>query len=48
LLEQVRHEALDPANRQRLRQFNLIHQDALKQEPFPAAELSKAKETSDA
>jgi NitT/TauT family transport system ATP-binding protein len=48
LLEQVRHEALDPTNRQRLRQFNLIHQDALKQEPFLAAEVSEAKERADA
>jgi NitT/TauT family transport system ATP-binding protein len=34
LLEQVRHEALDPANRQRQQQFNLNHQDALKPEPL--------------
>jgi NitT/TauT family transport system ATP-binding protein len=48
LLEQVRHEALDPTNRQRLRQFNLIHQDALKAEPLLAAEVGEAKEGSDA
>jgi NitT/TauT family transport system ATP-binding protein len=48
LLEQVRHEALDPANRQRLRQFNLIHQDALKAEPPLAAEVSEGKEGADA
>jgi NitT/TauT family transport system ATP-binding protein len=48
LLEQVRHGTLDPANRQRLRQFNLIHQDALRPEPLSAAEVSKAKEESDA
>jgi NitT/TauT family transport system ATP-binding protein len=48
LLEQVRHEALDPANRRRLRQFNLIHQDALKPEPLSAAEVSEPKEGTDA
>jgi NitT/TauT family transport system ATP-binding protein len=48
LLEQVRHDALDPANRQRLRQFNLIHQDALRPEPLSAADVSKAKEGTDA
>ena len=34
LLEQVRHEALDPENRQRLHHFNLTHQDALSQRHF--------------
>ena len=48
LLEQVRHDALDPANRQRLQQFNLIHQDALTPEPLSAAEVSEAKEGTDA
>jgi NitT/TauT family transport system ATP-binding protein len=38
LLERVRRETLDPANRQRLRQFNFNHQDALKPEPLPALE----------
>jgi NitT/TauT family transport system ATP-binding protein len=47
-LEQVRHDALDPANRQRLQQFNLIHQDALKPEPLSAAGVSEAKEGTDA
>ena len=44
LLEQVRHDALDPGNRQRLQQFNLIHQDALKPEPLSAATMHKAEE----
>ncbi len=48
LLEQVRHEALDPTNRQRLQQFNLTHQDALKPEPLQAAEVSEAEEETDA
>ncbi len=48
LLEQVRHEALDPGNRQRLRQFNLNHRDTLSPEPLSAAEVSEAKEGTDA
>ena len=48
LLEQVRHDALDPTNRQRLREFNLLHQDALKPEPLPAAGVGEAKEATDA
>jgi NitT/TauT family transport system ATP-binding protein len=48
LLEQVRHDALDPANRQRLQQFNLTHQDALKAEPLSAAQMRQAEEASDA
>jgi NitT/TauT family transport system ATP-binding protein len=48
LLEQVRHDALDPASRQRLQQFNLAHQDALKPEPLSAAEVSEAEEGTDA
>jgi NitT/TauT family transport system ATP-binding protein len=48
LLEQVKREALDPGNRQRLRQFNLNHRDALPPEPRPAADLSEAKEGADA
>ena len=48
LLEQVRHDALDPENRQRLHLFNLTHQDALKPEPLSAAEISEAEEETDA
>jgi NitT/TauT family transport system ATP-binding protein len=48
LLEQVRHDALDPENRQRLHFFNLTHQDALKPEPLSAAEISEAEEETDA
>jgi NitT/TauT family transport system ATP-binding protein len=48
LLEQVRHEALDPGNRQRLQQFNLSHQDALKPEPLSAAARHQATEGIDA
>ncbi len=48
LLEQVRREALDPGNRQRLRQFNLNHRDALTPEPLSTAEVTQAKEGSDA
>jgi NitT/TauT family transport system ATP-binding protein len=48
LLEQVRHDALDPDNRQRLHLFNLTHQDALKPEPLSAAEVSEAAEGTDA
>jgi NitT/TauT family transport system ATP-binding protein len=48
LLEQVRHEALDPENRQRLQQFNLTHQDALEPEPLSAAEVIQAEEETDA
>jgi NitT/TauT family transport system ATP-binding protein len=36
LLERVRHDALDPDNRQRLQQFNLTHRDALRPAPLPA------------
>jgi NitT/TauT family transport system ATP-binding protein len=48
LLEQVRHDALNPENRQRLHLFNLTHQDALKPEPLSATEISKAQEAADA
>jgi NitT/TauT family transport system ATP-binding protein len=48
LLEQVRHEALDPENRQRLHHFNLTHQDALEPEPLSAAEVRQAEEETDA
>ena len=48
LLEQVRHDALDPENRQRLPRFNLTHQDALKPEPFSAEEVREAEEGTDA
>jgi NitT/TauT family transport system ATP-binding protein len=48
LLEQVRHDALDPTNRQRLQQFNLTHQDALKAEPLSAGQINKAEEEADA
>jgi len=48
LLEQVRHDALDPENRQRLHHFNLTHQDALDPEPLAAAEVSEAEENQDA
>jgi NitT/TauT family transport system ATP-binding protein len=43
LLEQVRHDALDPGNQQRLQQFNLAHQDALKPQPLSAAEMSEGE-----
>jgi NitT/TauT family transport system ATP-binding protein len=42
LLERVRHDALDPNNRQRVQEFDLIHQDALKPVPLSAAEASEA------
>ncbi|MBI3319203.1 MAG: ATP-binding cassette domain-containing protein [Candidatus Omnitrophica bacterium] len=48
LLEQVRHDALDPDNRQRLHRFNLTHQDALKPEPLSAAEVREPEERTDA
>jgi NitT/TauT family transport system ATP-binding protein len=48
LLEQVRHDALDPENRQRLHRFNLTHQDALKPEPLSAAEIGEVEEKTDA
>jgi NitT/TauT family transport system ATP-binding protein len=48
LLEQVRHDALDPGNQQRLQQFNLAHQDALKPQPLSAAEMSEGEEGTDA
>jgi len=48
LLEQVRHDALDPDNRQRLHHFNLTHQDALQPEPLSAVEVSEAEEETDA
>jgi NitT/TauT family transport system ATP-binding protein len=48
LLEQVRHEALDPENRQRLRHFNLTHQDALTPEPLSAAQVRETEEKTDA
>jgi NitT/TauT family transport system ATP-binding protein len=48
LLEQVRREALDPTNRQRQRQFNLNHQDALKPEPLCAADGREVQEGTDA
>jgi NitT/TauT family transport system ATP-binding protein len=44
LLEHVRHDALDPTNRQRLQKFNLSHQDALRPEPLSAADVSEVKE----
>jgi len=47
LLEQVRHEALDPENRQRLHHFNLTHQDALEPAPLSAAEVSQGEERTD-
>jgi NitT/TauT family transport system ATP-binding protein len=43
-LEHVRYDALDPANRQRVQQFNLSHQDALKAEPLSAAQLRQTEE----
>jgi NitT/TauT family transport system ATP-binding protein len=42
LLERVRHDALDPNNRQRVQEFDLIHQDALKPVRLSAAEASEA------
>jgi NitT/TauT family transport system ATP-binding protein len=48
LLEQVRHDALEPENRQRLHRFNLTHQDVLEPEPLSAAEVSEAEEETDA
>jgi NitT/TauT family transport system ATP-binding protein len=48
LLEQVRHEALNPENRQRLQHFNLTHQDALAPAPLSAAEVSQGEEGTDA
>jgi NitT/TauT family transport system ATP-binding protein len=47
LLEQVRREALDPGNRQRLRQFNLRHRDALMPEPPPAPVMGERQERTD-
>jgi NitT/TauT family transport system ATP-binding protein len=48
LLEQVRHDTLDPDNRQRLEHFNLAHQDALKPEPLSEAQVSETEEGTDA
>jgi NitT/TauT family transport system ATP-binding protein len=48
LLEQVRHDALDPDNRQQLHAFNFTHQDALKPDPRPAVGVSGAEEATDA
>jgi NitT/TauT family transport system ATP-binding protein len=48
LLEQVRHDVLDPENRQRRHHFNLTHQDALEPEPLSAVEVSEAEEETDA
>ena len=48
LLEQVRHEALDPENRQRLQHFNLTHQDALAPAPLSGAQVSQEEERTDA
>jgi NitT/TauT family transport system ATP-binding protein len=48
LLEQVRREALDPGNRQRLRQFNLHHRQALTPEARSAADVNEVKEGTDA
>jgi NitT/TauT family transport system ATP-binding protein len=47
LLEQVRHEALNPENRRRLQHFNLSHQDALEPAPL-SAEVSQREEETDA
>jgi NitT/TauT family transport system ATP-binding protein len=47
LLEQVRHEALNPENRRRLLHFNLTHQDALAPAPL-SAEVSQGEEGTDA
>jgi hypothetical protein len=41
LLERVRHDALDPNNRQRVREFDLSHRDALKAEPRSAAQVGQ-------
>jgi NitT/TauT family transport system ATP-binding protein len=48
LLERVRRDALDPNNRQRVQEFDLIHRDALKPVPLSAAEVSEAEEGTDA
>jgi len=48
VLEQVRRDALDPENRQRLQHFNLAHQDALKPEPLATAQMREAEEGTDA
>jgi NitT/TauT family transport system ATP-binding protein len=48
LLEQVRREALDPGNRQRLWQFNLKHGDARMPEPLSTAEIGETQERADA
>jgi NitT/TauT family transport system ATP-binding protein len=48
LLEQVQHDALDPANRRRLEQFNLAHQDALRPAPLPVEEEYRQEETTNA
>ena len=45
---ELRHEALDPENRQRLHHFNLTHQDALEPVPLSAAEVSQREERTDA
>jgi NitT/TauT family transport system ATP-binding protein len=41
LLERVRHDALDPNNRQRVHEFDLSHRDALKAEPRSAAQVGQ-------
>ncbi len=48
LLEQVRHAALDPDNRQRLEDFNLAHKDALRPAPLLVEEEYKQEETTNA
>jgi NitT/TauT family transport system ATP-binding protein len=48
LVEQVRHDALDPDNRQQLHPFNFTHQDALKPDLRPAVGVSGAEEATDA
>ena len=48
LLEQVRHEALNPENRQRLQQFNLTHDDALQPGPRSPQAAPAVEEAADA
>jgi NitT/TauT family transport system ATP-binding protein len=48
LLEQVRHEALNPENRQRLQQFNLTHDDALRPGPRSPEAAPAGEEAADA
>ena len=48
LLEQVRSDALDPDNRQRLERFNLAHKDALRPAPLLVEEEYKQEETTNA